>query len=84
MNVSFEDIGRISVTFGQEGCEGGMVCKVGGNGLVVPCADGEKFCGIVERVRGNHAAVQVAGFAEVKYTGTISHQAVRRKNNGIR
>ena len=71
MNVSFEDIGRLSVTFGQEGCEGGMVCKVGGNGLVVPCADGEKFCGIVEHVRGNHAAVQVAGFAEVKVTGTV-------------
>ena len=72
MNVSFEDIGRISVTFGQEGCEGGMVCKVGGNGLVVPCADGEKFCGIVEHIRGNHAAVQVAGFAEVSITGAVT------------
>ena len=71
MNVSFEDIGRLSVTFGQEGCEGGMVCKVGGNGLVVPCADGDKFCGVVEHVRGNHAAVQVAGFAEVKVAGTV-------------
>ena len=72
MNVSFEDIGRISVTFGQEGCEGGLVFKIGGNGLVVPCADGEKFCGIVEHVRGNHAAVQVAGFAEVSITGAVS------------
>ena len=63
MNVSFEEIGRLAVTFGQEGCEGGMVCRVGGDGLVVPCADGDKFCGIVEHVRGNHAAVQVAGFA---------------------
>ena len=72
MNVSFGDIGRISVTFGQEGCESSMVCKVGGNGLVVPCADGEKFCGIVEHVRGNHAAVQVAGFAEVSITGAVT------------
>ena len=72
MNVSFEDIGRLSVTFGQEGCEGGMVCRVGGNGLVVPCADGDKFCGIVEHVRGNHAAVQVAGFAEVACTGAVA------------
>ena len=71
MNVSFEDIGRLSVTFGQEGCEGGQVCKVRGNGMVAPCADGDKFCGIVEHVRGNHAAVQVAGFAEVKVTGTV-------------
>ena len=72
MNVSFEDIGRLPVTFGQEGCEGGMVCKVGGNGLAVPCADGDKFCGIVEHVRGNHAAVQVAGFAEVACTGAVT------------
>ena len=71
MNVSFEDIGRLSVTFGQEGCEGGQVCNVGGNGLVVPCTDGDKFCGIVEHVRGNHAAVQVAGFAEVACTGVV-------------
>ena len=71
MNVSFEDIGRISVTFGQEGCEGGLVCKIGGNGLVVPCADGEKFCGIVEHVRGNHAAVQVAGFVTVGVSGAV-------------
>ena len=72
MNVSFEEIGRLSVTFGQEGCEGGQVCKVSGNGTVVPCADGDKFCGIVEHVRGNHAAVQVAGFAEVACTGAVA------------
>ena len=78
MNVSFEDIGRLSVTFGQEGCEGGMVCKVGGNGLVVPCADGDKFCGIVEHVRGLHAAVQVAGFAEVACTGAVAAGYVNR------
>ena len=72
MNVSFEDIGRISVTFGQEGCEGGMVCKVSGNGKVAPCAAGEKFCGIAQHIRGDYAAVQVAGFAEVKTSGTMS------------
>lgn len=72
MNVSFEEIGRLSVTFGQEGCQGGQVCKVGGNGMVVACADGDKFCGIAEHVRGNHAAVRVAGFAEVGITGAVS------------
>ena len=72
MNVSFEEIGRLAVTFGQEGCQGGQVCKVGGNGMVVACADGDKFCGVVEHVRGNHAAVQVAGFAEVGITGAVS------------
>ena len=28
MNVSFEEIGRLAVTFAQTGCEGGQVCKV--------------------------------------------------------
>ena len=72
MNVSFEEIGRLSVTFMQSGCAGGQVCKVSGSGMVAPCAAGDKFCGVAEHVRGAHAAVQVAGFAEVKVTGAVS------------
>ena len=72
MNVSFEEIGRLAVTFGHEGCEAGQVCKVSGNGTVAPCVAGDKFCGIVEGVRGGYAAVQVAGFATVPYTGSVS------------
>ena len=71
MNVSFEEIGRLAVTFAQEGCVAGQVCKVSENGKVAPCAAGDKLCGVVEHVRGNHAAVQVAGFAEVKVTGAV-------------
>ena len=71
MNVSFEEIGRLAVTFGSEGCQAGQVCKVSANGKVAPCADGDKLCGIVEHVRGSHAAVQVAGFAEVSITGAV-------------
>ena len=72
MNVSFEEIGRLAVTFASEGCQAGQVCKVSANGKVAPCADGDKLCGIVEHVRGNHAAVQVAGFAEISITGAVS------------
>ena len=72
MNVSFEEIGRMAVTFGQSGCEAGQVCKVAANGAVAPCGDGEKFCGVVEGVRGGHAAVQVAGFAEAAFSGSLS------------
>ena len=82
MNVSFEEIGRMAVTFAQSGCENGQVCKVSENGTVAPCAAGEKFCGIVEGVRGGFAAVQVAGFAEVKYTGTMSLGYVNLCANG--
>ena len=72
MNVSFEEIGRLAVTFGHEGCEGGQVCKVSASGAVAPCAAGEKFCGVVEGVRGDYAAVQVAGFAEVRISGSVA------------
>ena len=71
MNVSFEEIGRMAVTFAQSGCESGQVCKVSENGTVAPCAAGEKFCGIVEGVRGDFAAVQVAGFATVAVSGSV-------------
>ena len=71
MNVSFEEIGRLSVTFAQAGCQAAQVCKVSGNGKVAPCAEGEKLCGIVEHVRGGHAAVQVAGFVTVGVSGAV-------------
>ena len=72
MNVSFEEIGRMAVTFAQEGCQSGQVCKVGGNGKVVPCAAGDKFCGIVESIRGGFAAVQLEGFATVTVSGSVN------------
>ena len=72
MNVSFEEIGRLAVTFAQDGCEAGQVCKVSANGTVVPCAAGDKFCGIVEGVRGGFAGVQVAGFATVAVSGSLN------------
>ena len=72
MNVSFEEIGRMAVTFGQNDCESGQVCKVSGSGTVAPCGAGEKFCGIVEGVRGDFAAVQVAGFATVAVSGAVN------------
>ena len=71
MNVSFEEIGRLSVTFAQENCAGGQVCKVSGNGTVAPCAAGDRFCGVAEHVRGAHAAVQGAGVAEGKVAGAV-------------
>ena len=72
MNVSFEEIGRLAVTFAQDGCESGQVCKVSANGTVAPCAAGDKFCGVVEGVRGGVAGVQVAGFAAVAVSGSLN------------
>ena len=82
MNVSFEEIGRLAVTFADSGVAAGQVCKVSGNGTVAPCADGDKFCGVVEGVRGGHAAVQVAGFAQVAFSGSLSVGYVNLCANG--
>ena len=71
MNVSFEEIGRLAVTFAESGVAAGQVCKVSENGTVAPCAGNDKFCGVVEGVRGGHAAVQVAGFVSVGYSGAV-------------
>lgn len=70
MNVSFEEIGRLAVTFGHEGCEGGQVCRVSANGTVAPCADGDVFCGVMEGIRKGFAAVQLHGFVTLPYTGS--------------
>ena len=72
MNVSFEEIGRLAVTFAQDGCAAGQVCKLGSDGSVTACAAGDKFCGIVEGVRGGFAAVQMEGFATVSITGAVN------------
>lgn len=82
MNVSYEEIGRLAVTFADGGVAAGQVCKVSGNGKVAPCADGEKLCGVVEGVRGGHAAVQVEGFVSVAFSGSVSLGYVNLCANG--
>lgn len=70
MNISYEQIGHVGVTFPAEGCAAGQVCKMGTAGKVAPCTAGDKFCGVVETVHGSQAGVQLHGFAKVSYTGT--------------
>ena len=82
MNVSFEEIGRLAVTFAQSGCKAGQVCKLNADGKAVPCAAGDKFCGIVEGVRSGFAAVQVEGFATVAVSGTVNVGYVNLCANG--
>lgn len=70
MNVSFEQIGHLSVTLPADTCKAGQVCKVGSAGKAVACTAGDRFCGLTETVRGGFAGVQVHGFITVPYTGT--------------
>ena len=69
MNISYEGIGHLSVTFPAGDCEVGQVCKLDGSGNAVKCGSGEDFIGFVESVHGSSAAVQVEGFACVPYNG---------------
>lgn len=71
MNVSYEEIGHLVVTFPQVGCQAGQVCKLNAKGEMVPCAADDKFCGIVEGVRNGYAAVQMEGFVKVPISGSM-------------
>lgn len=70
MKVSFEQIGHMSATFRVDSGEDGQVVKVSGDGAVAACADGDKFCGVLEGVRKGYGGVQLHGFATVAYSGT--------------
>lgn len=85
MKVCFEDIGHMSATFGADGGESGMVCKISGDGKVAPCAAGEVFCGVMEAVRKGFAGVQLHGFVTLPYTGTapgLGYQALVANGEG--
>lgn len=69
MNISYEEIGCLRVTFPAGGCAAGKVCKVNGGGQAAPCSAKERFCGLVESVHGSQAAVLLHGFAALPYSG---------------
>lgn len=70
MNISYEGIGHLAVTMPAGECEAGRVCVMGEDGQVAGGTAGSKFCGVVEAVENGMAAVQVAGFVTLGYTGT--------------
>ena len=70
MNISFEEIGHLSVTLPASMGLTGAVCKLDAAGKVALCGAKEPFCGVVEAIRGETAAVQLHGFATQTYSGT--------------
>ena len=83
MNVSYEGIGYLAATFPAGSCVAGQLCKLGVLGMSDKCSDGEAFCGLVEAVEHQRAAVQIAGFAEVSYTGSApSRGYAKLSSNG--
>ena len=72
MKVSYEGIGQWAATFTCADVAEGQVVKISGNGEVAPCADGDKFCGVVISVGrdGMACAVAMGGMVTVPYTGS--------------
>ncbi len=86
MTVSFNGWKENAATFeAEDGLNPGDVVKVSGNGQVSACGAGEKFAGVVLSNRGGFAAVQLAGYAEVAYSGTaptVGYQFLCADGNG--
>lgn len=71
MKVSFEGIGEQVVTFeAQAGVTAGKPVKLAANGAVAPCTDNSVPCGVAVSVRDGAAAVAIAGYCRMKYSGT--------------
>ena len=70
MKVSYEGIGEVVATFQVgAGVKAGPVVKMGDSGKVDGCNVGDRFCGVALAPVQGYGAVQVGGFAAVKYTG---------------
>ena len=72
MNVSFQGIDSLAVTFQTSGTvKKGDFVSLRANGAVGTCAPGEAPVGLVLGCHGDLATVQLRGYAEAGYTGTM-------------
>lgn len=70
MNISYDGIGQLVVTFPAGDCVEGQVCMLDSLGRACTCAESDAFIGFVQSVDKNMASVIVEGFVKVSYTGT--------------
>lgn len=86
MRVSLKGYGEQMVTMqATEEVTAGMPVKMEGNGIVSPSQAGEDFCGVAVNVRDGLAAVQLAGYVTLPYTGTaptVGYGALCGAENG--
>lgn len=69
MYYSYEGLGESTITFpAGEGAAAGKPAMLNASGEAVPAES--VFCGVLTEVRGDVAAVQIAGFVRLPYTGT--------------
>lgn len=70
MNTCYDGIGYLAVTVPAGTCGAGQVCMMNTAGQADACSSGGRFMGVCDEVRKGLAAVQVGGFAKVKYSGS--------------
>ena len=72
MSVSFQGMDELVVTFrAADGVTRGDFVTVSDNGTVSTAAGGAAPAGLALIIRNGHAAVQMRGYMEAEYTGTL-------------
>lgn len=89
MSVAFQGMDNLVVTFQAETVTRGWPAAVCADNTVGNAGAGKAPAGIVLNLRSGHAAVQVKGFAEVKYSGSTApvlgwNQLVADGSGGLR
>jgi hypothetical protein len=73
MSVSFQGMDQLVVTFqAASGVTKGNFVTVSANGTVSTASSGDAPVGLALNVRGGHAAVQLKGYLEAEYNGTLN------------
>ncbi len=71
MSVSFGGFNSNAVTFKTPvSIESGNAVKISESNTVVPCEDGDVFCGFAVDGENGYASVQLCGAVTAKYSGT--------------
>ena len=73
MKVCFTGFMEQAATFeAAPGVQPGLPVSITESGKVSPCAENSIPCGVAVSVHGEYAAVQLAGYVKVPYTGSVT------------
>ena len=89
MSVAFDGMGSVVVTFQANSATAGKPASMAGNNMVANASGGVAPVGIILNRRGNHAAVQIQGYTQVKYSAATTpslgwNQLVTDGTGGLR
>lgn len=70
--VSYKGFNQGVLTFKANGVQIGAPVSIDMNGNAVKAINGNEFVGICVGVHDGYATVQISGYVEIKYSGSIS------------